>query len=126
MANQKQIGNEYEGKVALLLQKKGYWCHIFAYNHNGQPCDIIAINGKKTILIDVKHCVSNRFYLTRVEPNQKNCFKYARKCGVKYTGFAIWFEKDQCFKWLSYDEKSINVNSFHTDELQRLEDFLCS
>ena len=41
---------------------------------NGQPCDVIAINGEKTILLDVKHCDRNRFYMTRVEPNQKTCF----------------------------------------------------
>lgn len=103
--NNKKIGNKYENELAEVLQKNGYWCHIFSYNQNGQPCDIVAIKDCKTMLIDVKHCESDRFVFERAEPNQRSCFEYAwKKCGIQNVGFAIYFEKINEWKWLYYKD----------------------
>lgn len=111
--NQKEIGNMCEYRLLSLLRKKGWWCHLFAYNTNGQPCDIIALKNNVGILIDVKHCSTDKFDTSRIEPNQKMCFEYAKSCGVNYTGFAIDFDSDDgIFRWLPYgrvaNEKTIN------------------
>lgn len=103
MVNRKKIGNEYEKMLCDLFSSLGYWCHNFAYGVNGQPCDIIAIKGEdKHFLIDVKHCDGDVFSFSRIEPNQRGCFKFAKYCGIMNTGFAIWFKKENKFKWLSY------------------------
>ena len=39
----KIIGNLYEGKLIDMLVKNGWWCHLFAYKPEGQPCDVIAL-----------------------------------------------------------------------------------
>ena len=100
----KIIGNDTEKLLLELLKSKGYWCHLFAYNKNGQPCDIVAIRDNVAILIDVKHCDSARFNFSRIEPNQRNCFKYADFCGNDNLGFAIYFQKTKHWKWLSNDK----------------------
>lgn len=103
MNEQKKIGNKTEVKLCELLQQNGYWCHLLEYNKNGQPCDIVALRGNKSFLIDVKHCDTDRFSFNRIEPNQRTCFEYARKeCGVHSVGFAIYFENVNKFYWLPY------------------------
>lgn len=125
MINRKKIGNKYEVKLCDILKAHKYWCHLFAYSVNGQPCDVVASNGKTIYLIDVKHCEGDRFATSRIEPNQQSCFIYAKKCGIKNVGFAIFFEKTSCWKWLEYNEKVMNVSSVHKDELESLEVILC-
>lgn len=100
----KKIGNEYEIKFAEVLQKKGFWCHIFEYNKNGQPCDIVAIKNNVGYLYDVKHCDKDRFSFDKIQPNQVTCFEYAKQCGNSNTGFAIWFEKQQQWHYLPYEK----------------------
>ena len=100
----KSIGNKCEQALGKLLQSKGYWCHILEYNKNGQPCDIVAIKGDVSMLIDVKHCDKDRFNFSRIEANQKACFEYASSvCGVKNVGFAVYFESDGKFYWLPFE-----------------------
>lgn len=124
----KKIGNEFEMRCCELLRQHKYWCHLFAYNTSGQPCDVIAINASKTILIDVKHANLNTFYLGRIEPNQHTCFEYALKCGVQYAGFAIWFDNDREFKWLSYEDAQgdleLGFRSVNRKDLITFEEFL--
>lgn len=43
ISNNKKIGNKYELEFLKILKMNGYWCHLFAYNKNGQPCDIIGV-----------------------------------------------------------------------------------
>lgn len=102
---QKKLGNQYEKKLLQILQGLGYWCHLFSYDANGQPCDIIAFDDVDIMLIDVKHCQGDRFYTSRVEPNQSACFKYAKSRSKNATvGFAIYFETLQKWKWLDWSE----------------------
>lgn len=102
MRNNKTLGNWYEELTCRMFMDAGYWCHLFAYKANGQPCDIIAIKGNKVFLVDVKHCETNKFYKSRVEPNQETCFKYAMQCGIKNCGFVIWYNGNAY--WLPYNE----------------------
>lgn len=93
----------FERMLAKQLQEKGYWCHIFEYNSNGQPCDIVALRSGKSLLIDVKHCDNDSFQFSRVEQNQASSFSYASNvCGIEHTGFAIYFEADKKWHWLPY------------------------
>ena len=99
---QKKIGDSTERKCLEVLSKLGYWCHLFAYNKNGQPCDIVAMKDNIGYLIDVKHCEGDRFDFKRIEPNQRSCFIYARSCGNKTLGLMIYFEKHNCFNYLPF------------------------
>lgn len=123
--SQKSLGNLYENKLCDMLKKYGYWCHRMVDNQFGQPCDVVAMNGKKSMLIDVKHCKGDRFYLDRIEPNQSTCFQYAYECGVKDCGFAIWFDDDQVFKWLPYNSIDWSDSSIHKTRLEKMELKLC-
>ena len=122
--NVKNIGNDTEKMLLELLQDKGYWCHLFAYNKNGQPCDIIAIKDNEAWLIDAKHCEGKRFNFNRIEPNQRNCFKYAKSCGNNKTGFAIYFEETNKWRWLSYNDLEaymrFNMKSVNESECEEL------
>lgn len=102
MSNIKKIGDSTERKCLDLLQKAGYWCHLFAYNKNGQPCDVVAIKKNAGWLIDVKHCEGDRFDFKRIEPNQRSCFEYNLALGNNNLGFMIYYEKLQKFNFVSY------------------------
>lgn len=99
----KNIGDRYEGKLIDLLSKNGWWCHLFAYKPQGQPCDVIALKNNKYLLVDVKHCSSRRFPFSDIQVNQKNCFKLAKQKGNCNNGFAIYFEVVNQWRWFSYD-----------------------
>ena len=102
MANVKKVGDKTEQKCLDLLQKKGYWCHLMAYNKNGQPCDIVAIKKNFGYLIDVKHCEGDRFEFRRIEPNQRSCFDYNLQLGNHNLGFMIYYEKYERFNFVPY------------------------
>ena len=88
MNNNKKIGNISERKLIKLLCNNYYWSYLFPNTINGQPCDVIAFNKDTIILIDVKHCESNRFNTSRIEPNQLTTFEMVNKirediiCGI--------------------------------------------
>lgn len=114
----KKLGNEYENRCLKILQNMGFWCHLFSYNTNGQPCDIVAIKNNTPHLFDVKHCCESRFSFDKIQPNQLTCFEYANSCGVTNTGFVIWAETLCRWVYLDYQlvkklmsqgEKSVKV-----------------
>ena len=107
----KNIGNLYEFKLMDLLAKNGWWCHLLAYRPEGQPCDVIALKNNKCLLVDVKHCAEKKFYFRNIQPNQRNCFKMAYDKGNTNCGFAIYFEKEQCWRWLEYKDV-VNLESW--------------
>ena len=112
----KKIGNEYETKFVEMMSGMGFWCHIFAYNTNGQPCDVIAVKDNKAFFFDVKHCDGDRFYTSRIEANQQSCFRYNKEIGNNTNcGFAIYFEKIGIWKYLPYQEEY--KVSYHYKEL---------
>lgn len=103
MINKKKIGNDTEKKALELLSDLGYRCHLFSYNSNGQPCDVVAMKNDRAFLIDVKHCSENRFEFKNIQPNQRTCFEYAEQCGNTKCGFMIFFERYNVWRWLSYE-----------------------
>lgn len=100
--NNKIIGNKTEQMLLDRLSKNGAWCHLFSYNANGQPCDVVTFKDGDGWLIDVKHCAGDRFYFKDIQPNQLSCFNYFVSCGNENCGFAIYFEKTDEFRWVSY------------------------
>lgn len=100
----KDIGDRYEGKLLQTLRVMGYWCHLFAYKPEGQPCDIVAIRDNIPFLIDVKHCEGHRFMFKDIRPNQRTCFALAGMKGNTNCGFAIFFEEVPGWRWLPYDD----------------------
>lgn len=100
----KKVGNKSERDFVELMANKGWWCHLFAYNVNGQPCDVIALKDDRALLIDVKHCENDRFDFRRIESNQRNCFEMASKKGIKNCGFAIYFENQKSWRWLPFND----------------------
>ena len=104
----KDIGNKYEKKFVELLGQRGWWCHLFGYKPEGQPCDVVAIKGTttgtKAMLIDVKHCQGDRFAFKNIQSNQRTCFELAFQKGVTTCGFAIFFEDTKEWRWLSYKD----------------------
>ena len=98
----KAIGNGSERAFCALAKAKGWWFHGFAYKFAGQPCDAVALKGDRSLLVDVKHCESPRFALSRIEPNQMTCFEYAASCGVEGCGFAVWFSLPKKWRWLPW------------------------
>ena len=128
MSVNKTIGNEYEKKFTEYLQRNGYWCHIFSYNTNGQPCDVVAVRNNIAYLIDVKHCEENRFSFDKIQPNQITCFEYNLQCGNRNTGFAIWFEMQRKWYFLTYrvykEYVSKGQKSIHWANLDDLDEVL--
>lgn len=98
----KKIGNNCEKELIYLLSNNGWWCHLFAYKAEGQPCDVIALKNNIPLLIDVKHCSKKRFEFSNIQVNQRNCFSLAYKKGNSKCGFAIFFELENKWKWLSF------------------------
>ncbi len=121
----KKIGNQYESIFINVLRNKGFWCHLFSYNKNGQPCDIVAIKNDIPYLIDVKHCEEEVFNFSKIQPNQITCFEYASLCGVTKTGFAIWFTCRNKWLFLPYEEvkrlKENGEKSVHYYDLEEMQ-----
>ena len=118
------IGNSIEDKCCILLQENGFWAVRLGNTETGQPCDVVAIRNKSNWLIDVKHSKVDNFVLTRCEPNQKTTFKYAtRYCGIKNTGFAIYFDTIKKFKWLPF--KDIDFDRYKSINYKDMEDLEC-
>lgn len=118
------IGNSIEDMCCELLQQHDYWACRLKGNANGQPCDVVAMKGSKNWLIDVKHNKSDRFELSRCEPNQKTTFKYAnRYCAINNTGFAIYFDTIKKFKWILF--RDIDFDRYKSIHYKDMEDFEC-
>lgn len=123
MVNVKKIGNQYEKECCKLFAEKGYWVHLFAYNVNGQPCDIIAAKSGVSALIDVKHCNTSSFSFDNIRPNQHSTFKMARDKGIS-CGFAI-YNDEVGWKWLDYSVVCNSVKqSVKLKDLVNLEQWL--
>lgn len=123
--NNKKIGNATEKKLCELLQQKGFWVHLMAYNSNGQPCDVIALKNNWPLLLDVKHCSGKRFEVKNIQPNQIEVFKYLKQSNNIGTtcGFAIYSEVHQDWFWLNA-EKVIygKAKSYDLLDLKRFKD----
>lgn len=128
MTNVKKIGNAYEKKFCEVLKNCGWWAHIFEYNASGQPCDVVAIRNNIAILVDVKHCKTDRFPFSDIQANQLMCFEYANKCGNDNTGFMIYFDSINSWQYLPYsvvkEKFKQNEKSIKYSELEGYTDLL--
>lgn len=82
-------GARTEASLTEFLQGMGWWAHDMKATSSGQPCDVVALRGGDSWLLDSKECRSDRFSFERVEPNQKTAFSYASSLSIK-CGFAIF------------------------------------
>lgn len=126
----RNIGDRYESALIDLLNDRGFWCHLFAYKPEGQPCDVVALKGNSKVgllamLIDVKHCSEDRFSFSNIRPNQRSCFLLAQQRGIEHCGFAIYFEKQHCWRWLPFEDV-VNLESwgYKSVPFNQTEDFL--
>lgn len=113
----KRLGNKFEVEFCELLHSKGWWALNISQNQLGQPADIVAVKDGKALLIDCKVCSSDRFVLSRVEPNQEISMTRWHKCNNGTAYFALKtsqgvymlpFEKVRLY--LANDVKSLNLN----------------
>ena len=117
----KKIGNEYERKAIKLFYDNGYWVHLFQQGINGQPCDLIAVKNNDIWFVDVKHEESKRFFIKRVEENQRLCFTRLLKCGVSENriGLLIYFDYLKEFRFLRFIDIK-EKKSFSGEELNEV------
>lgn len=85
----KKIGNDFEQELCTLLANKGFWAHNLANRKNGQPADIIAVQGRVAFLIDAKVCTNDTFQCRRVEANQAYAMKLWLDCKNTSPYFAL-------------------------------------
>jgi len=130
MGEQIKIGTKSEKNLTELLRNFGFWVYNMPLKINGQPCDIIAIKGHNdnvVFLIDSKHTAKKpSFPFERIEPNQMAAMDYATNfAGIKNVGFAIYFERDENWYWMPFEQylKS-NKKSVNISELKLLEDMI--
>lgn len=107
MTNEK-LGAGVEIRVCESLARKKWWCHRMVASEAGQPCDIVALSKGKGLLIDAKHCDEPRLPTSRIEPNQRTCFKYASSLGVE-CGFAIEYNGN--LFWLPWKKVDLALAS---------------
>ena len=82
MANNKQIGTEFERKVCEILSADGWWVHFISPDNRGaQPFDIIAVKEGRAIAADCKTCEGKIFSIDRLEDNQRLAFEKWQRCG---------------------------------------------
>lgn len=130
-SNQIKIGTEYEVELAKWLKNHKFWAYNMPRKTNGQPCDIVAIKNNTAILMDAKHVRKEEisFPFSRIEPNQISSFAYAKGfANISYLGFAIFFERENEWFWLPYDEfvkaYSFGEKSVNKELLITLEEFI--
>jgi Holliday junction resolvase len=87
----KELGNRVEKEFAQYMYAKGWWVHIFSYNSNGQPCDIVMSKDNLVWFLDVKSVQTEEFDFSRIEPNQMTAFELLVSRGTINAGFACKF-----------------------------------
>lgn len=99
-----ELGNSVEHHVSDCFQKYGFWSHIFINGIGGQPCDIIALRNKVSVLIDCKHLKKGtRFDFSRIEDNQFNCFEKTMEFNkLRNIGFVIYSSELNCYFFLDF------------------------
>ena len=132
--NNTQIGNKTERTISSILREHKYWVYNCPKSLSGsQPVDLIAINSKRSWLIDGKHVRINEvsFPLSRIEDNQLSTMDYAfgfAGMNKNYMGFAIEFDRTNEFYWLGYEEVLYmidnNIKSIHLSKLKLFEEVL--
>ena len=81
-------GLRFETDLCEKLAINGWWAHDMAQSAAGQPSDVIAVKLNVAVLIDCKVCASDKFQLSRIEPNQE-------------TAMNLWFERGNDFAFFA-------------------------
>lgn len=107
-----KIGSEWEKHICKCLQQYGFFAHNCINGLYGQPCDIIAINGGISLLLDSKHVKKGtRFDFKYIEPNQYNVFEKASTYNnIENCGFVIVLEEMQKLYYLPFSLVKANEN----------------
>lgn len=131
---QLKLGTATEKFIAKTLRGFGYWVYNIPMKANGQPCDIIAVKGGKSMLvwlIDGKHVRGEdvSFAFARVEPNQVSAMGYAHDFAkIDNIGFCVFFDRDKRLRWLPYsiyrDMEASGRKSVNMSELKPFEEVL--
>ena len=82
-------GLRFEAELCEKLAEHGWWAHDMAQSAVGQPSDVIAVKNNKAVLIDCKVCASDKFQLSRIEPNQETAMNLWYERGNKLAYFAV-------------------------------------
>ena len=131
---QLKLGSATEKFIAKTLRNFGYWVYNMPMKTSGQPCDIFAAKGGKTVLvwlIDGKHVRTDEvsFTFARVEPNQISSMRYATEFAkLTNVGFCVFFDRDKKLRWLSFDKfttmQKDGAKSVNMSELEFFEEVL--
>ena len=99
--NNKNIGNTYEEKAAQYMSDQGFYVILVPPNkYGGQPTDIIAVNKRFPVLLDVKHSTDSLFKLDNCRPNQLDAMETFDKRTNGLAGFVIYY--NDIPYWLSF------------------------
>ena len=85
-------GLRFEGELCEKLAGYGWWAHDMTQNASGQPADVIAVRINTAVLIDCKVCSSDKFQMSRVEPNQESAMAFWQERGNEHAYFALKYE----------------------------------
>lgn len=89
-----KIGSDFENYVVVKLRDRGFWVLRIPHSRNGQPFDILAVGNEKVIAIDCKTCLTDRFYMSRIEENQRTAMRLFKRLNPQeniIAGFAFQF-----------------------------------
>lgn len=82
-------GLRFETDLCEKLAINGWWAHDMAQSAAGQPSDVIAVKLNVAVLIDCKVCASDKFQLSRIEPNQETAMNLWFERGNEFAFFAV-------------------------------------
>lgn len=112
-----KIGRRAEEYVANYMFKKGWVAILIPKGFSGQPFDLITFKDNKYIAGDVKHITTgDRFYLSRIEPNQTTSFKLMELTGNTNTGLFLKFKDDENVYFKKWSDIDFKVASIHKGE----------
>lgn len=125
MSNRSE-GEKFEREVLEFLGKCGFWAHRFAQNADGQPADIIALDGSaRPYLIDCKVCRGDLFSLKRIEPNQWSAMQKGEAHGMDAM-FVIKSEVVEDWRYIEYRRilglYELGVSSIKVNKLEKFKD----
>lgn len=121
-----EIGKITEFKAAEFFSNHGYWVYQCPKTQAGQPADLIVVKDNKATLVEVKHCKSDRFSLSRIEPNQLTTYKFFKSKGNTSHKILIVFKSGVClldFKYI-YIRKKLDEKSLDFYDAQELGELL--
>ena len=120
----KSKGSSFEQFFGNLLAHNGYWAHVLQDNKNGQPFDIFAAKDNTPYAFDCKECETDKFHLSRMEPNQISAMERWTATGNNKAYFAIKFCKTFNIYIVSFQtlnsRRLAGISSMTEEEIKRV------